>query len=66
MATAKTDDLSFTRDEWLTISQALATQVKVHERAAKAETDAEVRDAHQRRVARVSALHAKVVNMPLL
>ena len=66
MANKPGDELSFTKEEWQVIAQALATQVKVHERAAKAETDAEIADAHRRRVARVSALHAKVSNLPLL
>jgi len=66
MATSKDGavaPIEFTRDELLTISQSLRTQSLVIRRAAKAESDSEIRALKERNAVKLDALYAKVNNL---
>lgn len=58
--------MEFTRDELVTISLALRTQSAVIRRAAKAETDSEIRAMKERNAVKLDALYAKVNNLSFL
>lgn len=63
---ASKDDLSLTHHEWAIVSQALKTQRAVVMRAAKAESDSEIRALKERQGVRLDALIAKISNLSLL
>ena len=65
LAMAK-EELSFTKDEWMRIVQALKTQAAVHKRAAKAEPDQEISQAYARKESACDVLANKIATMSLV